>query len=88
MHLTCIKLGAIKKFIDFLQEAMPLRMQKIHILNANYVFDKALAIARVFMKSELMEMVNQFKLRSLLMFVMANEGNGARNLNSVVKGHY
>ncbi|XP_044260789.1 uncharacterized protein LOC123008831 isoform X2 [Tribolium madens] len=58
MHLTCLKIGALKKFMDFLQEAMPLRMLKIHILNANYVFDKALAIGRVFMKNELMEMVN------------------------------
>ncbi|EFA04969.1 clavesin-1 [Tribolium castaneum] len=58
MHLTCIKLGAIKKFIDFLQEAMPLRIQQIHVLNANYIFDKALAIGRVFMKNELMEMIH------------------------------
>ncbi|XP_063924425.1 retinaldehyde-binding protein 1-like isoform X2 [Zophobas morio] len=57
MHLTCLKIMAVKKFIDFMQEAMPLRIHKIHILNANYIFDKALAIAKVFMNAELLSQI-------------------------------
>ncbi|RZC42609.1 alpha-tocopherol transfer protein-like, partial [Asbolus verrucosus] len=57
MHLTCLKIGAIKKFLEFLQEAMPLRIQSVHILNTNYLFDKILAIARAFIRSELMSVI-------------------------------
>jgi hypothetical protein len=57
MHLTCFKLGPVQKFLEYVQEAMPLRIKAVHILNANFVFYKILAMARIFIKSELMNAV-------------------------------
>ncbi|KAJ3652510.1 hypothetical protein Zmor_018467 [Zophobas morio] len=55
MHLTCIKLTVLKNFIDFLQDAIPLRITKIHFFNVNYVAEKAIAISKLFMKKQLVE---------------------------------
>nr|XP_023012904.1 alpha-tocopherol transfer protein-like isoform X1 [Leptinotarsa decemlineata] len=58
MHMTKLKIGAVKKYFSFLQEALPLRMKEIHILNSVYFIDKILALIKVFMKSELMDLVH------------------------------
>ncbi|XP_074041789.1 alpha-tocopherol transfer protein-like isoform X3 [Leptinotarsa decemlineata] len=44
--------------IDMKGEALPLRMKEIHILNSVYFIDKILALIKVFMKSELMDLVH------------------------------
>jgi hypothetical protein len=43
--------------MDFIQQAIPLKIQAIHILNTSFVVDKAIRVAKMFMKSELMETV-------------------------------
>ncbi|KAJ3652498.1 hypothetical protein Zmor_018456 [Zophobas morio] len=60
MHLTRFKIGAAKTFLEFLQEGMPLKIKMIHIINSNYIFDKILSIARMFIKSELMAMLKSY----------------------------
>lgn len=60
MHLTKLNYTALKKYIQFLQEAFPIQMKAIHILNAVYFFDKILNILKVFMKSDLIKMVRCF----------------------------
>ncbi|XP_060534462.1 alpha-tocopherol transfer protein-like [Cylas formicarius] len=57
MHLTRLKMGAIKTYLQFLQEGFPLQLKAIHILNGVYFFDKIMAIVKVFMKSELIDMI-------------------------------
>ncbi|CAG9769961.1 unnamed protein product [Ceutorhynchus assimilis] len=57
MHLTRIKVSAIRKYFQFLQEGFPLQLKVIHFINAVYFFDKFMNIARAFMKNELVEMV-------------------------------
>ncbi|XP_068901033.1 retinaldehyde-binding protein 1-like [Tenebrio molitor] len=57
MHLTCMRMGAIKKFIDFIQEGMPLKIQIIHVLNTNYVFHKGLDLIKIFMRNDLMALI-------------------------------
>ncbi|KYB26927.1 alpha-tocopherol transfer protein-like [Tribolium castaneum] len=57
MHITRLRIGAAKKFLEFLQEAMPLKIKMIHILNSNYVFDKLLSIVKFFIKSDLMSII-------------------------------
>jgi hypothetical protein len=59
MHLTRFKIGAARKFLEFLQEGMPLRIKMIHVLNSTYVFDKLISIARVFIRNELMAIVSR-----------------------------
>lgn len=57
MHMTKLKMGAIKKYLSFLQEGFPMRLKIIHFINSVYFIDKLLALVRVFMKSELMSML-------------------------------
>lgn len=55
----------LKIFFEFLQEAMPLKIKQIHILNTNYIFHKALAIAKIFIKVELLDLVSNEILSTL-----------------------
>ncbi|KAL1501768.1 hypothetical protein ABEB36_007034 [Hypothenemus hampei] len=57
MHITRLKLNTLKKFFQFLQEALPTQLKEIHILNTSYVFDKILVILRPFMNKELFDMI-------------------------------
>jgi hypothetical protein len=54
-----MRMGAIKKFIEFVQEGMPIKIQMIHVLNTNYVFHKGLDLIKIFMKNELMALVRE-----------------------------
>lgn len=57
MHLTRLKIGTIQKLLKFLQESLPCQLKAIHVINANYLFDKIFFICKPFMKKELIEMV-------------------------------
>lgn len=57
MHLTRLKLRALKTYFLFLQEGFPLQLKVIHVLNAVYFFDKIMNIIKVFLKSELVDMI-------------------------------
>ncbi|CAH1118370.1 unnamed protein product [Phaedon cochleariae] len=57
MHLTRLKLGPLRKFFAYLQEALPTQLVRVHILNASYIFEKILAIAKPFMKKELFDLI-------------------------------
>uniref|UniRef100_A0A6P7G9K0 Uncharacterized protein LOC114335459 n=1 Tax=Diabrotica virgifera virgifera TaxID=50390 RepID=A0A6P7G9K0_DIAVI len=57
LHMTRIKMGAIKKYLQFLQEGFPMRLKMIHILNGVYFMDKILALVQVFIKSEMMHLL-------------------------------
>lgn len=62
MHLTKFKLGLIKKYIQFLQEGFPLKLREIHILNAAYLIYKIMDMVKMFMKSELLDLVSIYQL--------------------------
>ncbi|XP_023310172.1 retinaldehyde-binding protein 1-like isoform X2 [Anoplophora glabripennis] len=57
MHVTRMKIGAVRKFLCYLQEAFPIQLRQVHILNASYVFEKILTILKPFMKKELFDMI-------------------------------
>jgi len=58
MHLTRIKMSAIKKFCHYLQEGLPIKLKEIHVLNAAYFIDKVMAILKPFIKTELYEQLH------------------------------
>ncbi|GJQ85955.1 hypothetical protein Trydic_g21803 [Trypoxylus dichotomus] len=58
MHLTRVRMGCVKIFFEYCQEALPVKLKTIHILNCVYFLDKVIAIAKPFMKKELFEKVH------------------------------
>ncbi|XP_011256049.1 alpha-tocopherol transfer protein-like [Camponotus floridanus] len=57
-HLTRLSISSIRWFFEYLQDAMPVRLKAIHVLNAVWFMDKIIALIRPFMKRELYEMLH------------------------------
>lgn len=57
-HLLRINPSISKKHLFYVQEALPVRLKDIHIINAPSWIDKALAIFKPFIKKELFDMIN------------------------------
>ena len=56
-HATRINPLGLKKFLFYLQDALPVRLKGIHYLNTNAFLDMILNMAKPFMKKELVELV-------------------------------
>ncbi|CAO1404895.1 unnamed protein product [Diamesa serratosioi] len=56
-HLTKSKLSTIKLFLKYLQEALPHRLEAIHIFNARPVINLMLTLVKPFMKGEILKKV-------------------------------
>jgi hypothetical protein len=57
-HLTKVTLPVLKKYMLYTQEAHPVKLKQIHILNIPPFLDRCLALLKPFMKSEVASMVN------------------------------
>lgn len=56
-HLMKLSINSIRKFFEYIQEAMPVRLKAIHVLNTVWFMNKVLALIKPFMKQELYDMV-------------------------------
>ncbi|XP_025831223.1 alpha-tocopherol transfer protein-like [Agrilus planipennis] len=56
MHLTRVKLHCIRIFFHYLQEGLPVKLSRVHVLNATIV-DKVMTIMRPFIKKEVLELL-------------------------------
>ncbi|XP_066583297.1 alpha-tocopherol transfer protein-like [Prorops nasuta] len=59
-HLTRLSIGSIRRFFEYLQEGMPVRLKSIHVLNAVWFMDKILSLIRPFMMKELFDMLHLY----------------------------
>ncbi|KAL3270855.1 hypothetical protein HHI36_021373 [Cryptolaemus montrouzieri] len=58
LHLTKLRLAALKLLFFFLQEGLPVQIKAIHVFNSAYFVDKLIAIIKPLMKSDLYDMLN------------------------------
>ncbi|KAJ6636959.1 Alpha-tocopherol transfer protein-like [Pseudolycoriella hygida] len=58
MHLARINIVALRKFMFYIQDALPIRLKAIHFINTVSFMDKVLALMRPFMKKELMDILH------------------------------
>ncbi|XP_012523824.1 alpha-tocopherol transfer protein isoform X2 [Monomorium pharaonis] len=59
-HLPKLSINSIRRFFEYLQEAMPVRLKAMHVLNAVWFMDKVLALIKPFMKREFYEMLHLY----------------------------
>ncbi|XP_044763532.1 alpha-tocopherol transfer protein-like [Coccinella septempunctata] len=57
-HLMKFNPSAAKKYMFYVQEALPIRLKDIHIIHAPTWIDKALALFKPLIKKELFDMIN------------------------------
>lgn len=79
-HVGRMNIMGLKKFMYFIQEAAPVRLKQIYLLNWNSAVETLLSILKPFMKKELYEMINLTtveKLEKLIPFdALPNEIGG------------
>lgn len=57
-HLTKVPLGSLKKYIMYLQEALPVRLISIHFINAGPLIDKIFMMVKPLIKKELHDIMH------------------------------
>jgi hypothetical protein len=57
-HLTKLSFSTLRCYMKFTQEAFPVRLKQIHLINVSPVLNKTLTILRPFMKTTVREMLN------------------------------
>lgn len=88
-HVTRLTIGTVKRFLHFLQEAMPVRLKGLHLTNVVPFIDKILMLVKPFMKKELLDMLHlHSNIETLYPFVqkkcLTNElGGNAGNLMDI-----
>ncbi|XP_037810373.1 alpha-tocopherol transfer protein isoform X1 [Lucilia sericata] len=57
-HLTKTVLSVLRVYMKFVQEAHPVRIRQIHVLNSPSYLDKVLTVIKPFMKSEVFKLIH------------------------------
>lgn len=71
-HLMRLSISSIRRFFEYLQDGMPVRLKGIHVLNTVWFMDKVLALIRPFMKRELFETVRKHCKETNVLFFDSN----------------
>lgn len=56
-HFMRFSTSIIHRFINYLQDAMPIRLRYVHLINMSYFVEKFLSLIRPFIKKELFELI-------------------------------
>lgn len=57
-HLTKLSLSTLRCYMKFTQEAFPVRLKQIHLINCSPVLSKVLMVLKPFMKTSVSKMLN------------------------------
>lgn len=67
-HLTKVVFSSLRIFMKFTQEALPIRIQQIHVLNCSPVMDRALSLIRPLLFSKVFKLIHFHKPESDTLF--------------------
>ncbi|KAE9534889.1 hypothetical protein AGLY_008181 [Aphis glycines] len=59
-HITKTPMNTMKKLLGFVQEALPVRIKEVHVLNAGSIISMLFSIIKPFMRSNLMNLLKIF----------------------------
>ncbi|XP_073975248.1 alpha-tocopherol transfer protein-like isoform X2 [Rhodnius prolixus] len=57
-HLTRLSIGYLRKFFEYIQEGLPVRLKAIHVVNTLPIIDKIMFMIKPFMKKELLNLLH------------------------------
>ncbi|XP_073979268.1 alpha-tocopherol transfer protein [Rhodnius prolixus] len=57
-HLTRITFPTLRKYMHYTQEAHPVRLKQIHVINVSPLLDKTMAVVKPLLKSEVANMLH------------------------------
>uniref|UniRef100_A0A182SVT6 CRAL-TRIO domain-containing protein n=1 Tax=Anopheles maculatus TaxID=74869 RepID=A0A182SVT6_9DIPT len=57
-HMTKLNMGASKKHMFYVQEALPIRLKQIHFINVVPFMNRIMFLMRPFMRKDVQEMIN------------------------------
>lgn len=56
-HVKCLNLMLIKKFLHYIQDALPVRLKAVHVINISPVVELIYNMFKPFIKTELIDLV-------------------------------
>uniref|UniRef100_A0A182NNE8 CRAL-TRIO domain-containing protein n=1 Tax=Anopheles dirus TaxID=7168 RepID=A0A182NNE8_9DIPT len=57
-HMTKMNMAAAKKHMFYVQEALPIRLKQLHVINAVPFMSRLMLLVRPFMRKDVQEMIN------------------------------
>jgi len=60
-HLACVVLSVLRVYMKYTQEAHPVRLRSIHVINCSPYLDKVMALVRPFMRKEVAKLLHFHK---------------------------
>ena len=67
-HITKLVLSSLRVFMKFTQEALPIRIQQIHVLNCSPIMDRAMSLIRPMVMSKVFKRIHFHKPGSDTLF--------------------
>lgn len=89
-HLTRLSVSSIRRYFEYLQEGLPVRLKAMHVMNAVWFMDQVLTLIRPFMKRELLSIVSIY---NYYYYFLLNKCNWQKlminnNLNTTIRGYF
>lgn len=78
-HLTKTVLGVLRIYMKFVQEAHPVRIRQIHVINCPSYLDKVMMVAKPFIKAEVLKLVSKFTSNTVTRSISHNTSNLLRS---------